>query len=78
MGVANFVTSNFNKRLAFSVTLVALSVANYGFDSQGFSAAQAMVPFAKQFGVYSSKEGTYELQGSGYLCTAALSGLDLQ
>ena len=62
MGAANFITANFNKRLAYSVSLVAISAANYGFDNQGFSAAQAMVPFAKQFGVYDSKKGTYELQ----------------
>ena len=62
MGVATLLTSNFNKRLTFSVTLVAISAANYGFDNQGFSAAQAMVPFAKQFGVYNSVDGTYELQ----------------
>ena len=62
MGVGDFVTTNFNKRLAFSVTLVAISAANYGFDNQGFSAAQAMQPFAKQFGVYDSSKDQYELQ----------------
>src|ERR1700760_4143180 len=37
MGFANGFSAHFNARLAFSVSLVALSSANYGFDNQGFS-----------------------------------------
>ena len=58
----NRILSHFTPRLTAAVSLIALSSLNYGFDNQGFSAAQAMEPFAKQFGVYDSKKQTYELQ----------------
>lgn len=60
MGINSRFIAHFNKRLVFSVCLVAVSAANYGFDNQGFSTAQAMTPFLKQFGVLGSKG--YQLQ----------------
>lgn len=67
MGALDLLTANFNGRLIFSVSLVAVSAANYGFDNQGFSAAQAMTPFEKQFGYFDTTgtyAGTYQLQTS--------------
>ena len=65
MGIRYIFTANFNRRLAFSVTVVAVSAANYGLDNKGFSATQAMDPFGKQFGVSQRSGkylGQYELQ----------------
>ena len=51
----------FNRRLAVTVCLIAISQFNYGFDQQGFGATQSMDQFDKQFGVYDSKTGEYVL-----------------
>ena len=43
-------TQHFNRRLALSVTLIAVSQFNYGFDNQAFATTQAMEEFNRQFG----------------------------
>jgi SP family sugar:H+ symporter-like MFS transporter len=52
----------FNRRLALSVSLIAFSQFNYGFDNQAFATTQATDAFAKQFGTYNPKTKTYVLQ----------------
>ncbi|KAL4908283.1 hypothetical protein BDW74DRAFT_174971 [Aspergillus multicolor] len=42
----------FNRALALSVFVIAVSTFNYGFDNQAFATTQAMDAFAKQFGEY--------------------------
>lgn len=54
-------TQYFNLRLFFSVTLVALSSFNYGFDNQAFATTQSMTPFQKTFGVYHEATHSYSL-----------------
>lgn len=51
----------FNKRLALSCSLIALSSFNYAFDNQGFAQTQAMDAFEKRFGVYDAKAKTWAL-----------------
>lgn len=51
----------FNKRLALSCSLIALSSFNYAFDNQGFAQTQAMDAFEKTFGVYDAKAKTWAL-----------------
>lgn len=51
----------FNRRLFLSVSLIALSSLNYGFDNQAFSTTESMTPFQKTFGVYNEKTQTYSL-----------------
>jgi MFS transporter, SP family, sugar:H+ symporter len=52
----------FNRRLALSVTLIAFSQFNYGFDNQAFATTQATNAFAAQFGTYDAKSKAYILQ----------------
>ncbi|RDW85206.1 putative sugar transporter-1 [Coleophoma cylindrospora] len=52
----------FNRTLALSCILIAISTFNYGFDNQAFSTTQAMTPFTKQFGTYNPKTKTYHLE----------------
>lgn len=54
-------TQYFNRRLFLSVSLIALSSLNYGFDNQAFSTTESMTPFQKTFGVYNAKTQTYSL-----------------
>ncbi|KAG4273203.1 hypothetical protein FPRO04_09809 [Fusarium proliferatum] len=54
----------FNRRLALSCVLIAVSTFNYGFDNQAFATTQAMDAFDKQFGVWNEKTGTYVLEPS--------------
>lgn len=54
----------FNRRLALSCVLIAVSTFNYGFDNQAFATTQAMDAFDKQFGVWNEKTGTYILEPS--------------
>jgi hypothetical protein len=51
----------FNRRLALSCSLIALSSFNYAFDNQGFAQTQAMDDFAKRFGVYDAKTKAWAL-----------------
>lgn len=55
---------SFNSRLTLSILLVAFSQFNFGFDHQGYSSAQAMDSFAKQFGSYNEKSKTYALSAT--------------
>jgi MFS transporter, SP family, sugar:H+ symporter len=48
-------TRHFNRRLALSVTLIAVSQFNYGFDNQAFATTQAMEAFNRQFGKCSAE-----------------------
>lgn len=52
----------FNRKLAFSCGLIALSTFNYGFDNQAFATSQAMDAFDKQFGYYDETEGAWALE----------------
>ncbi|RFN54002.1 hypothetical protein FIE12Z_1749 [Fusarium flagelliforme] len=52
----------FNRRLALSCVLIAVSTFNYGFDNQAFATTQAMDAFDKQFGVFDEKTGKYVLE----------------
>lgn len=52
----------FNRSLALSCSLIAVSTFNYGFDNQAFASTQAMDAFEKQFGVYDPAAGTYALE----------------
>lgn len=52
----------FNKTLAFSVALIAVSQFNFGFDQQAYSTTQAMDHFERQFGTYSEKLGRYTIE----------------
>ncbi|KAF5702758.1 RGT2-Sensor of high external glucose concentration [Fusarium mundagurra] len=54
----------FNRRLALSCVLIAVSTFNYGFDNQAFATTQAMDAFDKQFGVWNEKTGKYILEPS--------------
>jgi MFS transporter, SP family, sugar:H+ symporter len=51
--------SSFNKRLTFTVLLVAFSQLNFGFDPQRLSATQAMDSFDQKFGENNAKTMTY-------------------
>lgn len=54
----------FNRRLALSCVLIAISTFNYGFDNQAFATTQAMDAFDKQFGVFDEKTGKWILEPS--------------
>ena len=51
----------FNKTLALSVSLIAVSQFNFGFDQTAYSTTQAMDAFEHQFGIYNPKEGEWEI-----------------
>ncbi|KUI54440.1 hypothetical protein VP1G_01725 [Cytospora mali] len=55
------IAKHFNKTLALSVLLIAISQFNYGFDNQAFAQTQAMLAFDEQFGEYDHKTGTYAI-----------------
>ncbi|CAG8931628.1 unnamed protein product [Penicillium salamii] len=55
------VSKYFNRQLALSCGLIALSSFNYAFDNQGFAQTQAMDAFEKRFGVYDVKTKTWSL-----------------
>ncbi|CAG7944306.1 unnamed protein product [Penicillium olsonii] len=55
------VSKCFNRRLALSSGLIALSSFNYAFDNQGFAQTQAMDAFEKRFGVYDIETKTWSL-----------------
>ena len=59
--VFSSITRHFNRTLALSCSLVALSQLNYGFDNQGFSTTQSMDAFTKQFGEYDAATGTWSI-----------------
>ncbi|KAH8671636.1 general substrate transporter [Xylariales sp. PMI_506] len=52
----------FNRTLAYTVALIALSTFNYGFDNQAFSTTQSMTPFVEQFGTYNATTKAYVLE----------------
>lgn len=52
----------FNRRLALSCMLIAVSTFNYGFDNQAFATTQAMDSFDKQFGVWDPETEKYVLE----------------
>ncbi|KAJ5736660.1 uncharacterized protein N7483_001785 [Penicillium malachiteum] len=60
--VFSSITRHFNRTLALSCSLVALSQLNYGFDNQAFSTTQSMTAFTKQFGEYDAATGTWSIQ----------------
>ncbi|KAJ5975134.1 hypothetical protein N7481_008841 [Penicillium waksmanii] len=55
------ITKHFNRTLALSCTLVAISQLNYGFDNQAFATTQSMTAFTKQFGEYNPQTGAYAI-----------------
>ncbi|KAJ6023663.1 sugar transporter [Penicillium herquei] len=58
------VSRHFNRRLALSFLVIAISTLNYGFDQNGYTVIQAMDPFINQFGDYDKSSGTYVLSPS--------------
>lgn len=58
------VVASFNTTLILSVSLIALSQFNYGFDQQGFNTTQAMNQFARRFGSYDTTKKRYELDSA--------------
>jgi len=54
----------FNRTLALSVIVIAVSTFNYGFDNQAFATTQAMDPFIRRFGVLDETTGKYGLPSS--------------
>ncbi|KAJ5692018.1 hypothetical protein N7462_001441 [Penicillium macrosclerotiorum] len=61
MAAISSITKHFNRTLALSCTLIAISQLNYGFDNQAFSTTQSMTAFTKQFGEYNPKTGEYAI-----------------
>ncbi|QGA16551.1 hypothetical protein EYB26_004218 [Talaromyces marneffei] len=57
----NRILSHFTPRLAATVSLIALSSLNYGFDNQGLATSQAMATYKHQFGVYNPKTNSYAI-----------------
>ncbi|KAJ5119510.1 hypothetical protein N7448_010179 [Penicillium atrosanguineum] len=55
------ITKHFNRTLALSCSLIALSQINYGFDNQAFSTTQSMTAFTEQFGDYDPETGKYAI-----------------
>lgn len=53
---------DFNRTLTLSLALLAISSFNYGFDVQAMAAAQAMTPFAKQFGVFNEQTNKWKIE----------------
>jgi SP family sugar:H+ symporter-like MFS transporter len=51
----------FNRQLALSCSLIALSSFNYAFDNQGYAQSQAMDAFTETFGEYNAAKGKYAL-----------------
>ncbi|ROW08386.1 hypothetical protein VMCG_03098 [Cytospora schulzeri] len=63
---------NFNLRLLYSCSLVAISQINFGLDQGVFSNTQAMTAFTHKFGEYKASTGKYALEAT-YL--SLLNGL---
>lgn len=55
------ITKHFNRTLALSCSLIAISQLNYGFDNQAFATTQSMTAFTKQFGDYNEQTGEYAI-----------------
>ncbi|KAJ5110665.1 hypothetical protein N7532_001200 [Penicillium argentinense] len=58
------IAKHFNRTLALSCTLIAISQINYGFDNQAFSTTQSMTAFTKQFGDYDAETDEYAIPAS--------------
>ncbi|OJJ02709.1 hypothetical protein ASPVEDRAFT_53331 [Aspergillus versicolor CBS 583.65] len=61
MGVVFDKARYFNRRLAFSIFVIAVSTFNYGFDNQAFATTQAMEAFTRRFGEYDESTGSYAI-----------------
>ncbi|OOQ90959.1 putative sugar transporter [Penicillium brasilianum] len=61
MKALSSITKHFNRTLALSCALIALSQMNYGFDNQAFSTTQSMTAFTREFGVYNPKTKQYAI-----------------
>lgn len=57
----NRILKHFNRRLALSFAVIAVSTLNYGFDNAGYATTQAMEPFQRQFGHFDEDAGIYRL-----------------
>ena len=51
----------FNRTLALSVGLIAVSQFNFGFDQTAYSTTQAMDAFERQFGIYNPQKDDWEI-----------------
>lgn len=51
----------FNKTLLLTVSLIAVSQFNFGFDQTAYSTTQAMDAFDRQFGSLNPDTGEYEI-----------------
>lgn len=61
MGIVFDKARYFNRRLAFSIFVIAVSTFNYGFDNQAFATTQAMEAFTRRFGEYDGSTGSYAI-----------------
>lgn len=61
MKALSSITKHFNRTLALSCALIALSQMNYGFDNQAFSTTQSMTAFTREFGLYNPKTKQYAI-----------------
>lgn len=61
MGIAFDKARYFNRKLAFSIFVIAVSTFNYGFDNQAFATTQAMEAFTRRFGKYDESTGSYAI-----------------
>ncbi|EXJ80884.1 hypothetical protein A1O3_07172 [Capronia epimyces CBS 606.96] len=60
-GISSIITA-FNGRLFFSVSLIALSQFNFGYDTTVFGTTQAMAPFTRRFGHLNPKTHKYAIE----------------
>lgn len=61
MGIVFDKARYFNRKLAFSIFVIAVSTFNYGFDNQAFATTQAMEAFTRRFGKYDESTGSYAI-----------------
>ncbi|KAJ8112649.1 hypothetical protein OPT61_g5023 [Boeremia exigua] len=61
-GLFTKLSQNFNGRLTYAVSIIALSQVNFGLEQGVFNNTQAMPAFTKRFGVYNARKQTYEFE----------------
>lgn len=67
----------FNRTLALSCVLIAVSTFNYGFDNQAFASTQAMDAFQRRFGSYNPNTREYFLEPSWLSLFSSLNYIGL-
>jgi MFS family permease len=56
------VRGKFNRTLSLSISIIAISQFNFGFDQQAYATTQAMDHFEKQFGSYVAEDDTWTIR----------------